>query len=74
MILQLNNKLVRVTLNTTSDTWVGALSSFDKPYGWDGKNYNISFCYPMFSLTLDNVIEKFNLILPDYIKIDVVVL
>ena len=59
------------TLNMSSTEWGGALSTFGKDYGYDGKTLNKKFLYSTLSITLDDVVSKFNIPMPSYIKIDV---
>jgi len=71
MPFALNDKIGRGTLNMSTESWGGALSTFDKTYGPDGKDFEIKFKYEIFSISLDDAFEKLNLQYPDYIKIDV---
>lgn len=58
-------------LHMTSTAWGGALSTFDKIYGYDGKNLNVIFEYTTCSVTLDDAVGTLGLPYPHYIKIDV---
>ena len=51
--------------------WGGALSTFGKDFAWDGKKIDSLFSYKTFSFSLDSLIEKLNLPMPNHIKIDV---
>ena len=71
MPFALNDKMGRGDLSMSSDNWGGALSTFDKSYGMDGKEFNVVFKYPMFSLSMDDLISRLCFKYPDYIKLDV---
>jgi FkbM family methyltransferase len=58
-------------LNMSTTEWGGALSTFDKPYGYDGTELITVFEYSICSVSLDDAIEKLNIPMPDYLKIDV---
>lgn len=59
----------KFTLSTTE--WGGALSTFDKTYGYDGNMLNSKFEYYLGGMTMDEVVSKFQVPFPDYLKIDV---
>lgn len=69
--MALNDKTGVGELNMTSEDWGGALSSFDKSYGFDGQELDVIFKYSLFSITMDEVLSKLNMKAPDYVKIDV---
>jgi FkbM family methyltransferase len=71
MPFAVNDTMGRGDLSMSTDTWGGALSTFDKTYGVDGKEFQAVFKYPIFSISLDDAITRLNLQFPDYIKIDV---
>jgi FkbM family methyltransferase len=71
MPLALNDKIGRGNLSMSTSNWGGALSTFDKTYGMDGEDFEVVFKYPIFSLSMDDLINRLNLSYPDYIKIDV---
>ncbi|MBW0177666.1 FkbM family methyltransferase [Sediminibacterium sp.] len=71
MPFALNDKMGRGDLSMSSDNWGGALSTFDKSYGMDGKEFNVVFKYPMFSMAMDDLVNKLGFTYPDYIKLDV---
>ena len=71
MPFALNDKMGRGNLSMSSANWGGALSTFDKTYGMDGKNFKIVFKYPIFSLTMDDLIKRLEFKYPDFLKIDV---
>lgn len=59
------------TLNMTSTEIGGALSTFDKSYGFDGKVLKTIFRYTTFALTIDDAVQKFGIPAPEHIKLDV---
>jgi FkbM family methyltransferase len=59
------------TLNMTSTQIGGALSTFDKSYGYDGKALKTIFSYTTFALTIDDAVHKFGIPAPEHIKLDV---
>ena len=71
MPFAVNDKMGRGDLNMSTEAWGGALSTFDKTYGFDGEEFEALFKYPIFSLSMDDAINQLNLEFPDYIKIDV---
>lgn len=71
MPFALNDKMGRGNLSMSSANWGGALSTFDKTYGMDGEDFKVVFKYPIFSLTMDDVINRLELKYPDYLKVDV---
>jgi FkbM family methyltransferase len=58
-------------LHMSSLEWGGALSTFDKTYGYDGKELKQVFEYATLSVSLDDVVGKLGLPAPDFLKIDV---
>jgi len=58
-------------LRMTTTEWGGALSTFEKDFGWDGKKLNVTFDYQTIGISLDEVGTSLNLQTPDYIKMDV---
>ena len=55
----------------TSTDWGGALSTFGKDIGWDGKSISDIFSFKTISCSMDQAASFFKLPLPDHIKIDV---
>ncbi len=55
----------------TSTNWGGALSTFDKDVGWDGKKILPTFKYKTIGMSMQDCADMFSLPKPDYIKIDV---
>ena len=58
-------------LHMSSTEWGGALSTFDKTFGYDGKELNQVFEYATLSVTLDDAVNKLGLPAPHYLKVDV---
>ena len=58
-------------MRMTNIDWGGALSTFGKKYGWNGKKINKIFEYSTFSISIDMIVKVFNMEIPNYIKIDV---
>ena len=58
-------------LHMSSTEWGGALSTYDKTFGYDGKELNQVFEYATLSVALDDAVTKLGLPAPHYLKIDV---
>lgn len=58
-------------LHMTSTEWGGALSTFDKTYGSDGKELVEVFDYATLAVSLDDAVTRLGLPSPHYLKIDV---
>ena len=69
--LAVGEKTQKGILHMSSTEWGGAMSTFDKKYGFDGKSLNQVFEYTTLSVTLDDAVSKIGLKMPTYIKIDV---
>jgi FkbM family methyltransferase len=69
--LALSDRMSVSAMRMTSTDWGGALSSFGKEFGWDGKTINQKFEYCMIGVSMEDVVNKLNIPLPDYIKMDV---
>ena len=50
---------------------MGALSVFDKKFGYDGNKIEDVFSFNTFGLTMDQAVSHLNLPEPDFIKLDV---
>jgi len=59
------------TLNMSTTEWGGALSTFGKSYGQDGKDLIEIFKFKTYGFKMDYLAEVMKLPLPKYIKIDV---
>ena len=69
--LPLTDKLTFSTLNMGNTNWGGALSTFGKEYGHDGKPMDMVFKLPTIGLSMVDAVNSLNIPLPDYIKMDV---
>jgi FkbM family methyltransferase len=58
-------------LHMSSTEWGGALSTFDKTYGYDGKELTQVFEYSTISVSIDEAVSRLGLPPPLYLKIDV---
>ena len=58
-------------MNFSNQQIGGALSTFSENFGFDGKKMNTVFSYNTNSFTLDNFVNFYKLVNPNYIKIDV---
>lgn len=71
MPLPISDKLEVSRFSMTSLEWGGALSTFGKDYGWDGRKINDIFQYQTIGLCADEADNFFQLPLPNHLKIDV---
>ena len=71
MPFALNDNLGTSFMHIGTTEWGGALSTFDKDVGWDGKSIKEVFSYQTFGLSLDKVVSILDIPPPDYIKMDV---
>jgi FkbM family methyltransferase len=71
MPLPISDKLEVSRFSMTSIEWGGALSTFGKDYGWDGRKINDIFQYETIGLSADEAISFFQLPPPNHLKIDV---
>jgi len=69
--LALSDKLDISNFNMGTTDWGGALSTFDKNYGYDGKDMETVFKYNTIGLSMSDAVEKLKISKPDFIKIDV---
>lgn len=69
--LALSDQISESTMRMTSTDLGGALSSFGKEFGWDGKKINQTFEYKMIGISMEDTVNKLGVPLPDYIKMDV---
>ena len=51
--------------------WGGALSTFGKEFGWDGKAINQVFEFQTIGLSMEDAVTKMKVPTPDFIKMDV---
>ena len=71
MPFALNDNLGTSFMHIGTTEWGGALSTFDKDVGWDGKSIKEVFSYQTFGVSLDKVVSILDIPPPDYIKMDV---
>ena len=69
--LPLNDKISISNFDLTSTDWGGALSTFEKGFNDSGEAIDANFSYKTLGISLDQLVETFNLPNPSYIKIDV---
>ena len=69
--LPLNDKISISNFDLTSTDWGGALSTFEKGFNDSGEAINPKFSYKTLGISLDRLVETFNLPNPSYIKMDV---
>ncbi len=63
------NGISQMQLTTTE--WGGALSTFDRAFGWDGKEIKKIFEYQTYGLKGDDAFNILSIPAPEYIKMDV---
>jgi FkbM family methyltransferase len=69
--LALSDGLGSSRLRMTSTEWGGALSTFGRDFGFDGRAMRPIFEYQTLGITMEDAVYKLNLPAPEYIKIDV---
>ena len=69
--LPLSNKLQVSSLNMSSTDWGGALSTFGQSYGHDGNDLEKIFEFKTIGLSMDDAVQRLDIPVPDYIKMDV---
>jgi FkbM family methyltransferase len=69
--IPLSDKLSESKMKFTTTSWGGALSTFGKDFGWDGRNINEIFEFRTIGINIDEIVNKLNIEKPDYIKMDV---
>ena len=69
--LALSDQMGVSLLRMTSTEWGGALSTFGKDVGYDGKTIQEVFAFPTYGLSMDQVVDILKLPTPDYLKMDV---
>jgi hypothetical protein len=58
-------------MRLTTTEWGGALSTFDKEFGWDGKPIKKVFEFQTIGMSMNDIVSILKLPQPEYIKIDV---
>ena len=69
--LALSEEMGSSSLRMTTTEWGGALSTFGKNLGWDGKEVKEIFEFKTIGLSMDDAKMLLNIPQPDYIKMDV---
>ena len=69
--LPLCDKIGNNAMRLTTTEWGGALSTFDKEFGWDGKPIKKVFEFQTIGMSMNDVVSLLKLPQPEYIKIDV---
>jgi len=69
--LPLSERLTASKLNMTSIEWGGALSTFDKSFGYDGQELRKMFEFTTVGLSMAEAVDILKIPKPDYIKMDV---
>jgi len=69
--LALSDALGPSEMRMTSTEWGGALSTFGRDYGWDGKAIRQVFGFRTLGLSMEDAVQRLGLPQPDYIKMDV---
>ncbi len=58
-------------MHLTTTEWGGALSTFGKTFGWDGKEIRQTFEYKTYGIKADDVANILSIPIPEFIKMDV---
>ncbi len=69
--LALNDGTGASQLRMTSTDWGGALSTFGRDVGWDGKPMKPVFEFRTMGLSMEDAVQRLGLPQPDFIKMDV---
>lgn len=69
--LALSDQLGASRLRMTTTEWGGALSTFGKDFGWDGKAIRQVFEFQTIGVSMEDAIQRLAIPQPDYIKMDV---
>lgn len=69
--MALSDKLASSQLRMTTTDWGGALSTFDKTFGWDGKSIRQVFEFQTLGLSMNDAFERLCIPKPEYLKMDV---
>jgi FkbM family methyltransferase len=69
--LPLNTNFGPSLLHMSTTEWGGALSTFDKGFGWDGRNLEQVFEFQTYGISMDDGVKIMGIPQPDYIKMDV---
>ena len=69
--IALTNQNSQGLFSMSSDEVGGALSTFGKDYGYDGKKLDFKFQFQGIGMRMDNAVDLWGLEQPDFVKIDV---
>ena len=69
--IALTNQNSQGLFSMSSDEVGGALSTFGKEYGYDGKKLDSKFQFQGIGMRMDNAVDLWGLDQPDYLKVDV---
>lgn len=69
--LALSDQLGINIMSMTTTEWGGALSTFGKDFGWDGKQIQQVFQFKTVGLSMDDAAHRLLIPRPDFIKMDV---
>jgi FkbM family methyltransferase len=69
--LPISGELGIASMNLTTTEWGGALSTFGRDYGYDGKSMRKVFEFRTLGVRMDDAVALLNISQPDFIKIDV---
>ena len=69
--MALSDSLGASRLRMTSTEWGGALSTFDRDFGYDGAKLHSIFEFQTLGLTMEDAVHRLKLPQPDYVKMDV---
>ncbi|MBU6176786.1 MAG: FkbM family methyltransferase [Bacteroidetes bacterium] len=67
----LSDRLGCSEMRMTTTQWGGALSTFGKDFGWDGKTIERVFQFETIGLSMDDAMLRLAIPQPDFIKMDV---
>jgi len=69
--MALSDRLGSSQMRMTTTEWGGALSTFGQEFGWDGEAIRPVFDFQTIGLTMKDAVERMDIPIPDYIKMDV---
>jgi FkbM family methyltransferase len=69
--LALSDHLGNSTMRMTTTEWGGALSTFGKDFGWDGKQIQQVFQFKTVGLSMDDAARLLSIPSPNFVKMDV---
>lgn len=69
--LPLSDRISVNAMKMTSTEWGGALSTFGKDFGWDGKKISQVFEFSTIGISMEDAVRYLLIPAPEYIKVDV---